>query len=151
MRKTIIIFFLMAIILYSCKKDDTVETNNLNGDYFGMLTSNLYVSMNGQTTIDTIDSNLKINLIYQESDKTLLLFSPNSIFDSITLNELEITDSTNGHYGNDKVFEFTNIGSDWRYYYLHYNLVHGKDSVYINSYLPPCCGWNRSEVYIGIK
>ncbi len=150
MSKPITILLLMTIFFNSCKKETTVNTI-LTGDYYGIMTSTLYVSATGQTTIDTIDSNLKMSMVYNEADKILHLVCANALFDSISMNEMVIADSTSMHYGNDKVFEYTNNGPDWRYYYLHYNRVGGRDSIYIKTYQQPGSGWNRSEVYRGLK
>ncbi len=150
MQKTILFLLVIIGCFSSCKKEEVAE-KSLSGDYFGLLISKLYQSFNGQTTIDTLDSNLKVNLLYNSAAKTLQLTSPNTLLNGLTLNEIDITDSTNAHYGNEKYFEYTATTPVLRYYYLHYNRVSGKDSIWLQTYLPPSGGWNLQEIYTAVK
>jgi hypothetical protein len=151
MKKTIFIFLVLS--LNSCKKDPQKNPSmpSMDGTYSGLLTSVTYVAFTGKTSIDTLDANFKIDLLYLDGNKTLQLNSTNALLDSLLLNKIEVSDPTNQHYGNDKAYELTLTNPDWRYYYVHYNHIVEKDSIYLKTYKAPGSGWNQSVVFTGVK
>ncbi len=145
-----ILYILLLLTFNACKKEPQ-KNPIVDGSYSGLLTSETYVTFSGQTTVDTLDANFKIDLVYNEGNKTLQLNSTNALLNGLLLNEITITDSLNLHYGNNKVFELTITNPNWRYYYLHYNQISGKDNIYLKTYQAPGGGWNQSEVFTGVK
>ena len=151
MKITLVAFCLSLLFLISCQKSNKTSRSSIEGDYIGLLRQSFYFTSNGTSSVDTLDTNLKINAVYNPAQQTILLSSSNTLFNGITLNEMNVTDTTSAYFGNDKAFRHVNNTSDWRTYELRYNQINGKDSIHLNTYLPPMGGWNSGIAYMGIK
>jgi hypothetical protein len=112
-----------------------------------MFTSYTYVTFTGTTNLDTLDSNLKIGVIYDENKKTLQLSSKEDDFNGLILYDVDLTQPFNGTYEDDKFFKTESETCNLRYNSLNST----SDSIYISKVINAQGGWSHIIYYSGKK
>ena len=144
---------LVVILFFSCKKqvtDNTVaqfksDSAAISGTYSGLYVINRQIAYTQSNTYDTLPVHVQVNLI----DATHIdVASSNSDYHDTLIKTIDSTTlyGENTYYYVYNTHANNGIGFVVNVYYFAV-----KDSLYINAFAPPCCGYNTYYLFHGKK
>jgi hypothetical protein len=140
-------------MLFACKKS-TKETGHtqftqdsiaLSGIYTGTYVVNRQITYTHTNSYDTLPVHVIINLI---DSLHLDVASSNSDYHDTLLKTI---DSTTGYGESAYYYQYNTQANGGTGFVVNVYYYSAKDSIYINAFPPPCCGYSTYYLFNGKK